>query len=123
MRAGFDIGRPQDVLDNLAAEAATTSPEALLAASVKMLAGARPDWHNQGACKGSDIDFTSRGNKQRAAALQVCGSCPVPTECLAWAIEVDDRGAILGGMDVPARRRLVAQHQAASVEGDSDAAA
>jgi hypothetical protein len=95
MRAGFDQGRRDQVLENLEAEA--VSEDLLLARSIKMLLAARQAWHYEGACRGSDIDFTSRGRNQRSAALQICGGCSVRTDCLAWAVEVDDRVAILGG--------------------------
>jgi WhiB family redox-sensing transcriptional regulator len=107
-RTGFDIGKPEDVL---------------LARSIKMLLGVRPAWHSQGACRWSGIDFTSRGGDQQAAALQLCGRCPVRTECLDWAIEVDDQSAILGGMTPAARRRLVNAHRTdtAPTDGGPDA--
>jgi len=31
------------------------------------------------------------------AAKKVCFTCPVKTPCLEWALEVDDRYAVLGG--------------------------
>jgi WhiB family redox-sensing transcriptional regulator len=120
-RAGFDIGRPDRVLDNLEAE--RQSEEALLAVSIQMLLDARPAWQSEGACIGGGIDFTSRGPIQISAALQLCGVCPVRAACLSWAIEVDDKVAVLGGMTPAVRKRLVDANRSATIEDDSDAAA
>jgi hypothetical protein len=47
----------------------------------------------------------------------------VRADCLQWAIEVDDKVAVLGGMTPSARRRLADAHQSTTIEEDSDAAA
>jgi hypothetical protein len=85
---------------------------------VAALSGHVPGWHEAAACRGSGIDFTSRAPAQRAAALALCGQCTQREPCLAWAIEVDDGDAILGGMDPAARKahaRTVAARQRAKV--------
>jgi hypothetical protein len=71
---------------------------------VAALAGHVPRWHEDAACRGSGIDFTSNAPKERAAAFELCGRCPVIRECRSWADAIDDRAAILGGEDWPARR-------------------
>jgi WhiB family redox-sensing transcriptional regulator len=65
---------------------------------------ARPDWMAEAECRGSDVDFTSKGKAERARAFALCSACPVRLPCLAWAYEVGDEAAILGGLDAPARR-------------------
>jgi WhiB family redox-sensing transcriptional regulator len=120
-RQGIDLGRPDQTLARLDAEAA--SEEAALAGSIAMLAAARPAWQRMAACSAAGVDFTSRSKIEQAAALQICGRCPVRLECLAWSLDVGDRVAVLGGMTAAARRRLVAAHQVASSTEDSDAAA
>jgi hypothetical protein len=101
-RHGYDMGRPDRVLARLNAKAASDEATAL-AASIAMLATARPAWHRLGACCGAVVDFSSRSKVKQAAALQLCGRCQVRIECLQWSLEVDDRVAVLGGM-TPATR-------------------
>lgn len=73
----------------------------------QMVEDDRPRWHAKAACRGrSDVDFFADTRLDRAAALQVCGQCRVRVECLRWAIEADDRYAVLGGTD-PSARRLI----------------
>jgi WhiB family redox-sensing transcriptional regulator len=75
-----------------------------LGASVLRRLLARPDWMADAECRGSDVDFTSKAKGERARAFALCSSCPVRVPCLAWAYEIDDQVAILGGLDAPARR-------------------
>ena len=93
-------GDPFDIL--MAAEGATA--DEMLAATVASLNRYRPSFHNEANCQGSDVDFYSKAPAQRAAAFALCGACDVRLECRDWADEVDDRDAILGGEDWPARR-------------------
>lgn len=72
----------------------------------------RPKWHADAACIDSTIDFTSKARADTTAALQVCGHCQVRVECLAWAIEVGDSHAVLGGMTPAARRQRAKRHEA-----------
>lgn len=77
--------------------------------ALALLARLRPAWHDFAACRGSDVDFTAlRSASMRAAAVAVCDRCPVREPCLEWAIELDDRVAILGGLD-PTERRQIAE--------------
>jgi len=64
----------------------------------------RPDWHRLGACRGSDVNFVSRSPKERSKAVGICGTCPSMMLCRAWADEVGDTWAVLGGEDPQARR-------------------
>ena len=73
---------------------------------VDILERGRPDWHTLAACRSSDLDFTTRVASTRSKCIQVCGTCDVRTECLAWALEIGDTTSVLGGMDPAARARL-----------------
>jgi WhiB family transcriptional regulator, redox-sensing transcriptional regulator len=73
---------------------------------IEALEAARPQWHEQGACRGSSLDFTSSNAAERSACVQVCGTCPVREACLEWALEVGDTVAVLGGTDPSARRAI-----------------
>ena len=87
------------------AEWATTTADPL-AVLFDLFERSRPAWHDEAACRGSGVDFTATGRKERARAFDICGRCPVRVECLEWAIEVGDEVAVLGGMDPAARRRM-----------------
>jgi hypothetical protein len=83
-----------------------------LGALVSLIQRSRPAWHALGACRGSSLDFTNTSPKNVAACLQLCGGCNARADCLAWALEIDDRCAVLGGMDPAARRRLARNRNA-----------
>lgn len=62
----------------------------------------RPDapfFHNPArACKDADTDiFYSDRPADRAAALRLCGSCPVRQECADWAEATHEPEGIWGG--------------------------
>ncbi len=63
----------------------------------------RPAWTDSAACRGSSLDFTSKSPAVIAACIQVCGQCPARLECRAFADEIEDRFAVLGGEDASAR--------------------
>ena len=77
----------------------------------------RPVWQRLAACRGMDPDlFFPLGERGEWAgeievAREVCGSCPVQTECLAYALAdpllsgPDDSG-IWGGLTAGERHRL-----------------
>ncbi len=76
----------------------------------------RAEWTELAACRGmSPNDFhlenvrpETRARKE-AAARAVCRRCDVQAECLAFAMNNDERLGIWGGMTVPERRRLRAR--------------
>ena len=106
-------GDPFDIL--MRAEGATA--DEMLAAAIASLDHYRPPWHASAECRGSGVNFYSTDPPQRAAALELCGRCEVRVECLAWALEVDDRDAVLGGMDPGARKahaRVIARRRKAT---------
>lgn len=84
-------------------------PEELLAE----LLGGRPeasaqlDWENRALCKEVDpeIFFPEKGCSTREAK-QICGLCPVRSECLEYALDTGQRYGIYGGLSERERRRL-----------------
>ena len=52
---------------------------------------------------------------QIARAKEVCGECPVNTQCLDYALETNQDAGIWGGLDEEERRNIrrrnVAQHR------------
>jgi hypothetical protein len=77
------------------------------AALAAFIARTRPPWTDEAACRGSGLDFTNtKSQRNVSACLERCGRCDVRGACLDWALEVDDRVAILGGMTPTARTRL-----------------
>lgn len=65
-----------------------------------------PVWP-EAACRGSGLDWFPPHHDLRAeaAAINVCRTCPHQAECLAWAIEHDERG-IWGGTTDRERLRV-----------------
>lgn len=70
------------------------------------------EWMDQAACKDSDPDlFFTEGNTarhyrdQRHARL-ICAVCPVSAECLAAALEHDERFGIWGGLSAADRQGM-----------------
>lgn len=74
-----------------------------------------PDFHEKGptACSSPEVDpdifFTDPKEptyrKDTAKAKGYCGMCTYKTECLAWAMEVDEIG-VWGGTTEIDRRKL-----------------
>ena len=67
----------------------------------------KPDWMDQGNCRGMDPDiwFPDRG-ESTARQKQICASCTVRDECLEVALEHAIRFGIWGGKSERERRRL-----------------
>jgi hypothetical protein len=113
-KPGYRDGSTRDPADVIADDysvAYTSDPGEIVAAFEGGLGAAflarllaRPAWMADAECRGSDVDFTSKGKAERARAFALCAICTVRVECLAWAYEVNDEAAILGGLDAPARR-------------------
>lgn len=62
-------------------------------------------WQVQGACRGEDstlfyYEDNERGDNKdnrTAAAKAICDTCKVKTECLEFALQIDERYGIWGG--------------------------
>lgn len=76
-----------------------------------LLSGDDPDgplpWQEQALCAQTDPEafFPEKGGSTRDAK-KVCQNCEVRAECLAYALENDERFGIWGGMSERERRRL-----------------
>jgi hypothetical protein len=114
-RPGYRDGSTRDpadvVADDFSSVAFSNDPGDVVAAFSDGLAASvlkrlltRPAWMTDAECRDSDVDFTSQAKGERAKAFALCSVCSVRVSCLAWAYEVGDEAAILGGLDAPARR-------------------
>lgn len=65
------------------------------------------DWQEQALCAQTDPEafFPEKGGSTREAK-RICSVCPVRAQCLAYALENDERFGIWGGMSERERRRL-----------------
>jgi len=68
---------------------------------------ASPVWMTSGLCAQVDPDlwFPEKGGSTREAKA-LCARCPVRPECLAYALEHDERFGIWGGASEGDRRRM-----------------
>jgi len=59
-------------------------------------------WQERAECRGEDVEmFFAPGREDEAKA--VCGWCPVRGECLDWAIALNVRYGVYGGMTADER--------------------
>ncbi len=67
-------------------------------------------WREHALCAQTDPEafFPEKGGSTREAK-KVCQTCPVQAECLAYALEHDERFGIWGGLSERERRRLRSQ--------------
>jgi WhiB family redox-sensing transcriptional regulator len=66
-------------------------------------------WHEQAACAtySAEVFFPPSDVPGAArAAKAICASCPVQSECLAFALDTGQPEGVWGGMDAGERRRL-----------------
>lgn len=73
-------------------------------------------WRARALCRNYDLNAfypTPMDSNAKAAALMICGDCPVQMDCLDWALAVNDQEAVLGGMTVNERRRIRAERRQA----------
>ena len=81
-------------------------------ASSLALANADYSWRNRSICRDTDPDLffpvgtTGQALLQIAKAKEVCGECPVSTECLEYALETNQDSGIWGGLDEEQRRAI-----------------
>jgi WhiB family transcriptional regulator, redox-sensing transcriptional regulator len=69
-------------------------------------------WEHQAACKTSHAVFYPPAQREsddrqlfrEAQAKRVCAKCPVCAECLAYAVRIDERLGIWGGLTATERR-------------------
>lgn len=86
------------------------------------------DWRADAACKGKVDDWMwhDHGSRHEAEALtearRVCGSCPVVSACLEFALADLSLDGIWAGTNLAARRRIVrnrARKSRAKTEGQT----
>ena len=69
------------------------------------------DWRNSAACLGEDpalffpVGCDDNAQAQTTEAKAICRTCPVATECAAWAWTNRERAGIWGGIDEHERER------------------
>lgn len=68
------------------------------------------DWQEYGLCRQTDpeIYFPEKGGSTRAAK-RLCLDCTVRAECLAAALEADERFGVWGGASERERRKMQRQ--------------
>lgn len=66
-----------------------------------------PDWRDLARCAETDPEafYPEKGGSSREAKA-VCRACEVRTECLAYALEHDEKFGIWGGLSEHERRPL-----------------
>ncbi len=64
-------------------------------------------WMDDAACKGMDTNIFYPGLGEVKAAKAICRTCPVSSDCFAWSMEIEDEHAILGGVTVHTRKRML----------------
>jgi WhiB family transcriptional regulator, redox-sensing transcriptional regulator len=80
-------------------------------------APADEDWKDWASCKGTDPDMwfpAGEGRRHYDPEVQahtrraklICKECPVQRDCLEWAITVDERFGIYGGLTERERELL-----------------
>lgn len=50
--------------------------------------------------KGNDHLFVSDDKAERTKATRLCGRCPFRAECLAWAVQIQEKNYVWGGVDL-----------------------
>jgi WhiB family redox-sensing transcriptional regulator len=87
-------------------------------ASSLALANADYSWRHLSICRDTDPDLffpvgtTGQALLQIERAKEVCGECPVSTECLEYALETNQDSGIWGGLDEEQRRAIRRQSAA-----------
>jgi WhiB family transcriptional regulator, redox-sensing transcriptional regulator len=80
--------------------------------AVAELAGDRPDWRADAACRDADPELFFPDGDIRSARAQlktaklICRGCPVSATCLNWALASGQEAGIWGGLTEDERRRL-----------------
>ena len=68
-------------------------------------------WATRAACAASDVDFYQESSvHETLKALEVCNTCSVRPECLAYALEAEEPFGIWGGATSAERRKALGKH-------------
>jgi WhiB family redox-sensing transcriptional regulator len=76
------------------------------------------DWQLRGLCRGVDNALffhtpNERGlarERRESMAKEICGRCPVRSECREHALTVEETYGVWGGLGESELRRLISQH-------------
>lgn len=78
---------------------------------------AQPPWMDDAACRGAehpDLFFPAEKDRTGAkAARSACRPCPVRAECLEYALDIDERYGVRGGL-TPNQRSHILNRRSAS---------
>lgn len=75
-----------------------------------------PEAFTQAACKGKNPRiFDSNHPAAIAAARKVCGSCPIQSECLTWALTAGEEG-FWGGHTADERKAIAGKKQLSALD-------
>ena len=70
------------------------------------------EWMDRAACRGEDVNEFYRNGPMSGRLRDLCGTCPVRAECLAYAMRVEagrrsaDRHGVWGGTTAEKRARM-----------------
>ncbi|GGM85141.1 hypothetical protein GCM10012275_64860 [Longimycelium tulufanense] len=69
-----------------------------------------PRWRETAICSQVDPElfFPEKGGSTQPAK-RICKGCPLRDQCLAWALEHDERYGVWGGLSEMQRRKLRAR--------------
>lgn len=68
-------------------------------------------WAKDAACAASLVDFFQESSvHETLKALEICNTCSVRPECLAYALEADEPFGIWGGATSAERRKALGKH-------------
>lgn len=84
------------------------TPHIVVAYSSRQAKLADEPWRAFAECKDMDTNlfFPVRGERIADEVRQACNSCPVSSECLAWAIESNQHFGVWGGASESERNRM-----------------
>jgi WhiB family redox-sensing transcriptional regulator len=72
-----------------------------------MSAADYPDWFEHALCSQTDSEsFYPNPGESTRPARKVCASCPVATQCLAYALANDERHGVWAGTTPDERARM-----------------
>ena len=83
-----------------------------------LVPGPELTWQERALCAQTDPEafFPEKGGSTREAK-RICARCEVKAECLAYALEHDERYGIWGGLSERERRRLRGARPVVTVSG------
>lgn len=69
----------------------------------------KKDWRGEAGCAGMDqeIFFPDRGHGLGRIAKAVCSTCPVREQCLAFALDTQQKFGVWGGKTEAERRKII----------------